>query len=200
LPVILRCVVAAIVAGCLLAGCTSSVIIDPAPTTARAPLPGADSVKLTFIASDRRVVSRGELAIFDNYDGKTVYRVVAGNDIVHLVRSTLEREFRALGFGIGPGGPTVDIFLEEFYNRFQQGWAFSARAEVRFRLKVTSAAGAPIYDQTYSGVGTVDAAAFATGSVAKTALERAFAKAVAQVAEDQGLQRALLTGASGQRP
>jgi uncharacterized lipoprotein YajG len=194
LSAILRCVVAVIVTGCLLAGCTSSVVVDYVPPNVPrpAPLAGAESVNLTLIASDRRVVARGELAIFDNYDGKPVLRIAAANDIVHLVRSTLEREFKALGFGIGPGGPTVDILLEEFYNRFEQGFAFSARADVRFRLKVTNAAGVLLYDQFYSGVGTVDAAVFATGSVAKVALEKAFSNAVAQVIADSRLQQALL--------
>ncbi len=203
MPAVLRHLVAVVVAGWLLAGCTSSVVIDPAPTAARTPLPGADSVRLTLIASDRRVVARGELATVDNYQGMPMLRIAAANDIVYLVRSTLEREFKALGFGIGSGGPTVDIFLEEFYNRFEQGALFSARANVRFRLKVTSATGTLLYEQSYSGIGTVDAAVFATGSVAKAALEKAFAKAVEQVAEDGELRRALLgaaAGPSGQRP
>jgi len=196
LSVILRRAVAVIVTGCLLAGCTSSVVVDyvPANNPGRAPLAGAESVKLTLVASDRRVVARNELAIFQNVDGHVVYQVAAGNDIVLLVRGTLEREFRALGFGIGSGGPTVDIFLEEFYNRFERVplFIFSARADVRFRLKVTNAAGVPLYDQFYSGVGTVGAAPFATGSVAKVALDKAFTKAVTQVIEDGRLQRALL--------
>lgn len=204
---ILRCVVAVIVTGCLLAGCTSSVVVDYVPPNNPRPvsLAGAESVKLTLIASDRRVVARGELAAVENIDGHVVYQVVATNDIVYLVRSTLEREFKALGFGIGSGGPTVDVFLEEFYNRFDRApiVMFTARADVRFRLKVTSAAGVLLYDQFYSGVGTVDAAVFATGSVAKVALDKAFTNAVAQVIEDGRLQRALLgagPGPSGQRP
>ncbi|MBI3198899.1 MAG: hypothetical protein HYZ40_15615 [Rhodospirillales bacterium] len=196
LSAILRGVVAVIVTGCLLAGCTSSVVVDFVPPNSPrpAPLAGAESVKLTLIASDRRVVARGELAAVENVDGHVVYQVVAANDIVYLVRSTLEREFRALGFGIGSGGPTVNIFLEEFYNRFERVplFIFSARADVRFRLKVTNAVGVLLYDQFYSGVGTVGAAPFATGSVAKVALDKAFTNAVTQVIEDGRLQRALL--------
>lgn len=187
---------AVLAASVLAVGCAiteDKVPIDYVPATEAAPLPGAAGVTLTLSATDARQQRADRISTKRNGYGMEMARIVSTNDVVVLVKVAIEREFRAEGFGIGPGGLAVGIELQNFYNNFKNKiMSGDAEAEVAFGIKVRDATGALIYSQFYSASAVLDVQ-LASGSNAKAALEKALTAAVKQVADDKALQQALLS-------
>ena len=195
--VVLRAIVALAVAW-LAAGC--AVVEDKVPidyvsqVTAPAPLPGAEDVLITLSSRDRRTQLADRVSTKKNGYGMEMSRIISTNDVVDLVRASVEREFKAQGFRIGPGGVAVTIELQNFYNNFQLGIVTgTALADVSFGLKVRDATGAQLYAHDYSGSAKIDNIMMMTGDNAKAALQTALAAAVKQVVDDTALQQVLLS-------
>ena len=189
--------IAALAAVWLLAGCALSedkVAIDYVPGVSPAPLAGAEAVTLTLSATDSRTQYADRVGVKKNGYGMEMARIIATNNIPDLVRDALGREFKALGFGVGPGGLAVGIEIQNFYNNFKTGLASGlAVSEVAFALKVRNASGALLYSQFYSATGTVDGIFLASGENAKASLQKALTAAVKSVIDDTALQQALLS-------
>jgi uncharacterized lipoprotein YajG len=195
--VLLRAIVASAVAW-LAAGC--AVVEDKVPidyvsqVSAPAPLPGAENVLITVSARDRRAQLGDRVSTKKNGYGMEMARIVSTNDVVDLVRTSVEREFKAQGFRVGPGGVAVSIELQNFYNNFQLGIVTGAAlADVSFGLKVRDATGAQLYAHDYSGSAKLDNIMLMSGDNAKVALQQALAAAVKQVVDDAALQQVLLS-------
>ena len=121
-------------------------------------------------------------------------RIVSTNDVVDLVRTSLEQELKAEGFRIGEGGAAVTIEVQNFYNNFKIGlFAGAAVAEVTFTLKVRNAAGVLLYQNAFTGAGTVDNVMLASGTNAKAGVEKALTAAVKLAADDPELRKVLLS-------
>jgi len=195
--VLLRAIVASAVAW-LAAGC--AVVEDKVPidyvsqVSAPAPVPGAENVLITVSARDRRAQLGDRVSTKKNGYGMEMARIVSANDVVDLVRTSVESEFKAQGFRVGPGGVAVAIELQNFYNNFQLGLVTgTALADVSFGLKVRDATGAQLYAHDYSGSARLDNIMLMSGDNAKAALQKALAAAVKQVADDTSLQQVLLS-------
>lgn len=195
--VLLRAIVASAVAW-LAAGC--AVVEDKVPidyvsqVSAPAPVPGAENVLITLTARDRRAQLGDRVSTKKNGYGMEMARIVSTNDVVELVRTSVEREFKAQGFRVGSGGVAVAIELQNFYNNFQLGLVTgTALADVSFGLKVRDATGAQLYAHDYSGSARLDNIMLMSGDNAKAALQQALAAAVKQVVDDTSLQQVLLS-------
>lgn len=161
---------------------------------APAPLPGAEDVLITLSARDRRTQLGDRVSTKKNGYGMEMARIVSTNDVVDLVRTSVEREFKAQGFRVGPGGVAVTIELQNFYNNFQLGLVTgTALADVSFGLKVRDATGAQLCARDYIGSAKIDDIMLMTGDNAKAALQKALAAAVKQVVDDVALQQVLLS-------
>ena len=190
--------IAAIAAVCFLSGCALTedkttvayVPTDPGAST----LPGAESVTLSFIASDKRVQYGDRISTKKNGYGMEMARIVSTNDVVELTRTALQQEFKALGFNIGTGGAVVGVELQTFYTDFKSGFfSGTAVAQVGFTLRIKDAAGSLIYAQIYNATGTVDGVHLASGENAKLAVEKALVNAVKDAVSDKALLQALLS-------
>ena len=190
--------IAAIVAAGLMVGCALSedkVPVDYVPDpTPRATVAGAGSVTLSLTATDKRTQYNDRIGTKKNGYGMEMARIVSTNDVVDLVRTSLEQELKAEGFRIGDGGAAVTIEVQNFYNNFKLGlFAGTAVAEVTFTVKVRNAAGTLLYQNAYTGSGTVDDVMLAGGTNAKAAVEKALAAAVKLAADDAELRKVLLS-------
>ena len=193
----MRAAIAALSAVCLLAACALSedkVPVDYVPASTLAILPGAENVTLSLTATDRRVQYADRIGTKKNGYGMEMARIVATNDVVDLVRRSLEQEFKAQGFRIGEDGAAVAIEVQNFYNNFKVGLVSGiAAAEVNFSLKVRDAAGTLLYQQFYAGTGAVEGVMLASGTNAKAGVEKALAAAIRMAGDDVELQKALLS-------
>jgi len=181
----------------LLAGCAlteDKVPLDyVSEVTTPTVSPRADEVTLTLSAQDNRAQYRDRVSNKKNGYGMEMARIVSTNDVVDLVRGSVERELKAQGFRIGSGGVAIMVELQNFYNNFQVGLVTgTAVADVSFGLKVRDASGALLYSRNYSGSERIDNIMLMTGDNAKAALQKALAYAVKQVADDAALRQALL--------
>jgi uncharacterized lipoprotein len=193
--------IVAITVGGILSGCAlveDKTPIDYVPAgQSVAEIPGAENVRLMFTASDRRTQYGDRVSTKKNGYGMEMARIVSTNDVVELTRTALQQEFKALGFAIGEGGLVVGVELQQFYAHFKSGFfSGTAVAEVGFALRVKDAAGALLYMQFYSAVGTVDDVMLASGTNAKAALEKALGNAVKEAINDKALIQALLSTTS----
>jgi uncharacterized lipoprotein YajG len=190
--------IAAIVAAGLIAGCALSedkIPIDYVPdATPRATVAGADSVTLSLTAADKRTQYNDRIGTKKNGYGMEMARIISTNDVVDLVRTSLEQELKAEGFRIGQGGAAVTVEVQNFYNNFKLGlFAGTAVAEVTFTVKVRNAAGTLLFQNAYTGSGTVDDIMLAGGTNAKAAVEKALTAAVKLAADDAELRKVLLS-------
>ena len=197
-----RAAICAVVAG-LLSACALSedkVPVDYIPNTAVTPVGGATAVSLTVTGVDQRTQYVDRIGTKKNGYGMEMARIVATNDVVQLVRGAVERELKAQGFAIGPGGLAVTVELQNFYNNFRLGVANgNAVADVALALKVRNAAGALVYSQLYDATATVEVF-LASGANAKDALQKALTLATRKIIEDRALQEALLAARPATRP
>ncbi len=157
-------------------------------------LPGAESVTLSFVASDKRVQYGDRISTKKNGYGMEMARIVSTNDVVELTRIALQQEFKALGFNIGTGGLVIGVELQTFYTDFKSGFlSGTAVAQVGFTLRIKDVAGTLVYVQIYNATGTVDGVHLASGENAKLAVEKALANAVKDAISDKALLQALLS-------
>jgi uncharacterized lipoprotein YajG len=192
-----RSIVAVVAAG-LMVGCALSedkVPVDYVPDpTLRAPVAGAANVTLSLTATDKRAQYNDRIGTKKNGYGMEMARIVSTNNVVDLVRTSLEQELKAEGFRVGEGGTTLTIEVQNFYNNFKLGLlAGTAAAEVTFTVKVRNAAGTLLYQNAYTGNGTVDDVMLAGGTNAKAAVEKALTAAVKLAADDAELRKVLLS-------
>lgn len=164
-------------------------------------LPGAADVAIVLTAIDQRSAYGDRISTKRNGYGMEMARILATNDVVELVRGSLERELTALGFRTGAVGLPVRVELRNFYNNFKVGFfSGDAEAEVAFVLKVTDPPGALLFSHFYSGTGTEAKIQLASGENAKAALQKALTAAIKAAIEDPALRQALLRTRPGQSP
>ena len=192
-----RSIVAVVAAG-LMVGCALSedkVPVDYVPDpTPRAPVAGAANVTLSLTATDKRTQYNDRIGTKKNGYGMEMARIVSTNNVVDLVRTSLEQELKAEGFRVGEGGAALTIEVQNFYNNFKLGlFAGTAVAEVTFTVKVRNAAGTLLFQNAYTGTGTVDDIMMAGGTNAKAAVEKALTAAVKLAADDAELRKVLLS-------
>jgi len=162
-------------------------------------LAGAADVAIVLTATDQRTVFADRISTKKNGYGMEMARIVATNDVVELVRSSLEMELKALGFRTEAGGLPIGIELQNFYNNFRQGfWSGDAVGEVAFVLKVRAPGGTLLYSQLYSATGIEANIQLASGENAKAALQKALTAAIKAAIEDQALRQALLSAGARQ--
>jgi uncharacterized lipoprotein len=188
----------AVVAAGLMVGCALSedkVPVDYVPDpTPRASVAGAEGVTLSLTAADKRTQYNDRIGTKKNAYGMEMARIVSTNNVVDLVRTSLEQELKAEGFRIGQGGAAVTVEVQNFYNNFQIGlFAGTAVAEVTFTVKLRSASGALLYQNAYTATGAVDNVMLASGVNAKAAVEKALTAAVKLAADDAELRKVLLS-------
>jgi uncharacterized lipoprotein YajG len=191
---IMRTAAAVFAAGCLSACALSEdkVPVDYIPNTGVASVAGAQVVSLTVTGADRRSQYTDRISTKKNGYGMEMARIVATNDVVEVVRGGVERELKAQGYAIGPGGLTVIVELQNFYNNFRSGLVQgSAVADVAVAIKVRNAAGSLVYSQLYDATNSIDVM-MASGTNAKASLEKALTLTTQKIIEDKALQAALL--------
>lgn len=185
----------AIVAAGLLAACAiteDKVPVDYVANADVARVVGAEAISLTVTAADRRTQYVDRISTKKNGYGMEMARIVSTNDVVEVVRGGVERELKAQGFAIGPGGASITVELQNFYNNFRVGFASgNAVADVALALKVRNAGGALVYSQFYDASISTDVF-LASGENAKAALEKALTAATRKILDDRALQEALL--------
>jgi uncharacterized lipoprotein YajG len=188
--------VIAVVAAAVTSACAiipEKIAIDDVPDRPVAPVAGAQAVRLTLSASDRRGFYTDRISTKRNYLNMEMARIGAANDVVDLVRGAVERGLREQGFAIGPGGLDVGIELQAFYNDFSRAaMPWMERGEVGFTLKVGTAGGAPLYSHYYDGISVREFFVSTPGN-AKESLEKALNRAIREMLEDKALQQVLLS-------
>ena len=88
----------AVVAAILLSACAiipEKVAVDYVPDGAVTPVAGAKAVLLTVSASDRRTQHADRISTKKNFVGMEMARIAADDDVVDLVRRSVERGLRA---------------------------------------------------------------------------------------------------------
>ena len=186
---------------CLLAGCDTvrdqTAVIEYVPTASSAAIPGAQNVTLSVVAADKRSGPKNQLSVKKGIVGAIVY---TGNDPIEVIRSAIEREFRAQGFVIGSGGYTLTVEVENFYSDFRANGSMfmSANADVSLGVRVRDPGGLTRYRHVYNDVAQLGPIYNESAEKVKTTLEQALAGTVRQIADDKALHASLL--ASGTNP
>jgi uncharacterized lipoprotein YajG len=188
----------AVVVAVLLSACAvipGKVAIDYVPDGPVTPVAGAKAVLLTVSASDQRMQHADRISTKKNFYGMDMARIVADNDVVDLVRRSVERGLRAQGFAIGPGRLVVSVELQTFYNDFRRRLdSWTEIGEVTFALKVTNAGGTVLYSGSYEGT-AIDSFFVSSASNAQDSLQKALTMAIRKMLEDKALHQALLSSA-----
>lgn len=191
----------AIVVAVLLSACAfmpGTAAIDYVPDGPVTPVAGAKAVLLTVSASDQRMQHADRISTKKSFAGIEMARIVADNDVVDLVRRSVERGLRAQGFAIGPGRLVVSVELQNFYNDFRRRLdSWTEVGEVVFALKVTNAGGTVLYSRSYDGT-AIDSFFVSSASNAQESLQKALTMAIRKMLEDKALQQALLSAARSQ--
>jgi uncharacterized lipoprotein YajG len=186
----------AVLAVALLSACALSedkVPVDYIPNTGVTPVAGAPMVPLAVTGVDGRSQYADRIGTKKNGYGMEMARIVAANDVVELVRGGVERELKAQGFALGPGGTSVTVELQNFYNNFRIGLVQgSAVADVALAIKVRNAAGGLVYSQLYDATFSIDVM-MASGTNARDSLQKALTLATKKIVDDKALQEALLS-------
>ena len=181
---------------CLIAACDTvrdqTASIDYVPASTTAVVPGAQNVTVSVVAVDKRSGAKNQLSVKKGVAAAIVY---AGNDVIDVVRSAVERELKAQGFVIGAGGFTLTVDVENFYSDFRANASMfmNANGDVSLSLRVRDAAGATRYRQHYQGVSQLGPVYNESAEKVKTTLEQALASAVDQITADKVLQASLLS-------
>jgi uncharacterized lipoprotein YajG len=193
----------AVLAAVLLSACAiteDKVPVDYIPNTGVTPVAGAETVSIMVTGADLRSQYVDRISTKKNGYGMEMARIVATNDVVELVRGAVERELKAQGFAIGPGGASVTVELQNFYNNFRIGLVQgSAVADVALTVKVRNAAGGLVYSQLYDATASIDVM-LTSGTNAKEALQKALTLATNKMLADPALLQALLSTGAAQRP
>ena len=188
----------AVVVAALLSGCAiipENVAIDYVPDGPVTPVAGARAVLLTVSASDQRTRHGDRVSTKKNFIDMEMASIAADDDVVDLVRRSVERGLRAQGFSIGPGRLVVGVELQTFYNDFRRSLgAWTETGQVAFALKVTNTGGTVLYSGSYDGTVT-DSFFLSTAGNAKASLQKALTLAIRKMLEDKALQQALLSAA-----
>src|SRR5437763_1934786 len=111
---VLRAAVAVVAVG-LVSACALSedkVPVDYIPNAGVMPVGGAAAVSLTVTGVDRRAQYVDRIGTKKNGYGMEMARIVATNDVVEVVRGGVERELKAQGYAVGPGGLSVTVELQ----------------------------------------------------------------------------------------
>jgi uncharacterized lipoprotein len=194
-------IIYAIVVACLVSGC--ALVEDKVPVNYVAPVNlsvanGASNVTVTVSGEDDRSANRDRISTKKNGYGIEMAKITSTNDVVELVRSAVETELGSLGFKVGPGGIVVNVQLETFYNDFKPGFfSADAVAEVSFTVTAKAPDGSLVYSRSYKGIGMNKNIALASGDNAAVALQEGLTNAVAQMIQDETMQKALV--AAGQK-
>jgi uncharacterized lipoprotein len=155
---------------------------------------GAKTVNVVVKGQDNRVSNRDRIGTKKNGYGMEAARITSQNNVVELVRGAVEQELQSLGFKTGPGGLTVKVELETFYNDFKSSlFNLDAVAEVAFTVTALNPDGSYVYSKSYRAVGTNPSIFMATPESAEPALERALTQSMATLVQDEKLHRALIT-------
>jgi uncharacterized lipoprotein len=190
----LSLVAAAAAASLSLVACEAGIKLDYTPTSGVAALPGASAAIAKVTAIDRRTQNRDRVS---TKNGVLQSPVRAENDVVELVRHAVETELKAEGFTMSSGGAEIVVELEDFYSDYVMKLLDNAaEASVSFSLRVKDRSGAARYTHLYSGTDREKYGIAETGSLAKTALERALTQAMRQVVDDKALAQAILAAGS----
>lgn len=168
-----------------------TAVIEYVPTASSAAIPGAQNVTLSIVATDKRSGPKNQLSVKKGIVGAIVY---TGNDPVEVIRSAVEREFRAQGFVIGAGGYTLTVDVENFYSDFRANGSMfmSANADVSLAVRVRDPGGLTRYRHVYSDVAQLGPIYNESAEKVKTTLEQALAGTVRQIADDKALHASLL--------
>lgn len=189
-------IVSSLLALVLLGGCAlteDQVAINYMPPPNLTVVNGASSVAVAVSGQDGRASNKDRISSKKNGYGMEMARIVAANDIVELVRAAVERELESLGFKIAATGLPVKVEVQTFYSDFKIGfWSGSAVAEVVFNLTASASDGALVYARSYKGIGISKNVMIASGSNAQPALQEALTNAMAQLIQDENLQKALV--------
>src|SRR6476646_5166420 len=155
----------------LFAGCSlTPVTIDLAyaPRGARERVAGAEQVKVEVLMTDQRAI-RDSVGKKMNSFGGDGAAITAKNDVVELVKSSIESELTRRGFARGSNA-VVAVQLVRFYNEFANGfWAGDSTAEIILNAQVKDQAGTVIFSKRIAATGVEANIQVANGNNAKIA-------------------------------
>lgn len=152
---------------------------------------GASAVQVSVTTSDARTTNRGRISTKLNGYGMEMAAIRSQGEVTDIVRGALESEFKARGYGLGAGGPTVNAAVETFYADFDVGMlAGKAKGDVKLTASVSAPGGAERYRTTVTGHAE-KSVQLASGKNAAASLSEALADALRKLFGDQAFLQAL---------
>lgn len=140
---ILIVALAAMLSACALTEDVVPIVYAPA---AAGPVPGAEAILVTVTAVDVRAKDRDRISTKINGYGMEMAAIRAEREVAEVVREALSAELRQRGYGVGEGGPRVEVRIAVFHARFSNGFlAGKAEADVDLSVSVISPEGRAIY-------------------------------------------------------
>ena len=153
---------------------------------------GADKIQVSVHMTDNRKI-KDKVSCKKNGYGAEMAAIRSKNDIVSLVKNSIEIELKNRGFKIEDGNKSVLVELDEFYNDFKTGfWSGNAVADVNMLVQVKDNRGAVLYTRTIRGTNDLSGTMLYGGNNAKESLEKALQNAVKELMNDQAFLNALL--------
>jgi uncharacterized lipoprotein YajG len=122
----------------LLSGCALTkerINLDYAPQKNIATIRGSENVGLIVNVTDARQI-RDNVGYKKNAYGMELGEIIPHNDIVELVRESIQTKLRDRGFNVNGTDASVDIQLVRFYNNFKNRF-FSADASAEVIMGAT---------------------------------------------------------------
>lgn len=136
---------------------------------------------------------RDKVCYKKNAYGMELGEIISNNDVVELVRNSINTELTNRGFIVNGGDIAINIELIKFFNDFKTGFfAGDASAEVLMGSQVIQSNGNIIYNKTITGNYVEHNIQLATGNNAKLALEGALKDAVSKLVNDSDFIMALM--------
>jgi uncharacterized lipoprotein len=179
---------AAMLSACAL---TEDVVpIAYAPAAAR-PVPGAEAIRVTVTAVDARTGDRERISTKINGYGMEMAAIRSEREVAEIVREALSAELSQRGYGLGEGGPRVEVKVLVFHARFSDGLLVGkAEADVDLAVSVLSPEGRALYSHDLKARARRPAQA-ASGKNAAATLSDALADDFKALFADQAFGRAL---------
>ncbi|MGH9317557.1 MAG: YajG family lipoprotein [Thermoanaerobaculia bacterium] len=171
-------------AGCGLSSAT--ITIHYTPQRQPADVPGAGAVQVQVEVEDQRPVK-------DRVGTKILESVpiLAANDVVELLRKSIEQELANRGYRIGAGQVVVKVELEKFWNTFANMFAFfRCVGEVIFAVRVKDPAGNVLFAERVVGA-FEHSAQVVSGGNAQESVEGALREAIRKLMGNDAFPAAL---------
>lgn len=182
---------ASVLSACALTEAEVDLVYTPGGTAIA--MPTADGVVVEVRALDARPINRDKVSVKKNGYGMEMAAIRANQDVPTLVRSAVERELVARGFGIGEGDVVALVEIGRFYADYKTGfWTADNVADIQLNVQVRDTDGRMYYGKGITGMGKVEGVVIMDGGPVKQSLEAGLTDAVGTLMRDEFFLQSLI--------